>query len=143
MKKVRVQYLRYDSPREPVMPDNTERNLLIIDDDPAIRTVVRMQLKNTAIRLHEASDIKGTMKALKDQPIDAVICDIKLKNLSGFEVFREIRKIYPDMPVIMLTGYIEQEYYDTSLEMGAADLIIKPVRKEKLLESLGKIFDSA
>lgn len=124
------------------MTEQYNRTVLIIDDDPAIRQVVRIQLRNTGIRLLEAEDTTDVMEVLSDHPVSAIICDIKLHKLSGFEVFREIRKYYPEMPVIMLTGYIEQEYYDTSLNMGALDLIIKPVRKEQLLQTLQKAFEA-
>ncbi len=123
------------------MTNSKPYHVLIVDDDPAIRQVVRNQLRNSGIILHEAEDVESVLHSLKENPAAAVICDIKLNNLSGFDVFREIRKINPTLPVIMLTGYIEQEYYDTSQELGALDLIIKPVRKEQLLDALHKAFE--
>jgi two-component system response regulator GlrR len=122
------------------MSDQIKRNVLIVDDDPTIRGIVRMQLKSAGICLLEATDTASALNILEGSGADAVLCDIKLKNENGFDVFREIRKVYPALPIIILTGFIEEEYYDTSKDLGVANLLIKPIRKEKLLEALEKVF---
>jgi DNA-binding NtrC family response regulator len=122
------------------MDNKIKRSILIIDDDPAIRKVIIYQLRSLEYGIFEASSMNEALAVLEAEKVAAVLCDVKLKEESGFDIVREIITKYPNLPVVMLTGFIEQEFYQTSIDMGCRDLIIKPVRKEKLQEVLEKVF---
>ena len=116
------------------------KKILIIDDDPGIRKVIKLQVKTLKRDLLEASNRAEALILLKQENVAAIICDIKLKEEYGFDLVREFRILYPELPIIMLTGFIEQEFYDAASAMGCLDMLIKPVRKEKLVEALEKAF---
>ena len=113
--------------------------ILVIDDEKNIRKIICSQLASGGRKAVESTNREDALSILKTQHIDAVICDIKLAEGSGIEVLREIRKNWEAMPVIMLTGYIDREYFELSKQLGCYDVLIKPVRKEKLLEVLDNI----
>ncbi len=120
------------------MHESSLKTILIVDDDPGIRSVIRNQIKSFGFRVAEASNKPEALAFLIAGSINIVVCDIKMKEENGFDILREIHTEYPSIPVIMLTGFIEKEYYDRAKELGAIDLIIKPVRKERLFEVLEK-----
>jgi len=121
--------------------ENTEKKtVLIIDDDLAILNVIRNQLKSYGITIVAASNRMEALAALEARHVNAVLCDIKMKEESGFVVIKAIREKFPLLPVIVLTGFIGQEYYDQAKELQCLEMVIKPVRKENLLKVLEKAF---
>ncbi len=119
------------------------KKILIIDDEPKIRKVIVSQIKSGGKCAFEASNRHEAFKIIASENIDIVICDIKLEDDNGIEILREIRKSNPDLPVIMLTGYIDSENIDLSRKIGCTDILLKPVRKEKLIESIDKALGKA
>ena len=63
-----------------------------------------------------------------------------MKDTNGFVILKELKKKYPDIPVIMLTGFIDKKISDKAKEMGCFDFITKPVRREKLKETIDNAF---
>jgi DNA-binding NtrC family response regulator len=116
------------------------KSLLVIDDDERIRKVIKIQLKDTDYKVFEADDKNTAMELIRDNPIDIVICDIKMKESNGFEILKEIKQLYPELPVIMLTGFIDKKMSDDAKEMGCFDFITKPVRREKLIQTIDSAF---
>jgi CheY-like chemotaxis protein len=107
-------------------------SILIIDDDKPIRRIIKTQLGQAVYRVFEAESRAEVFNILDARKIDAVICDIKMKDTDGFEVTRQIRSRFPGLPVIILTGLIERENMETARSLGCYDFLIKPVKREKL-----------
>lgn len=114
------------------------KNLLIIDDDQRIRKIVKVQLYNTEYSVYEAENKKVAFQILESVPVDVIICDIKMKDSNGFVILKELKEKYPDIPVIMLTGFIDKIISDKAKEMGCFDFITKPVRREKLKQTISR-----
>ena len=112
------------------------KNLLIIDDEERIRKIIRIQLHNTEFSVYEAENRDLAFKILESVPVDVIICDIKMKESNGFVILKELKEKYPHIPVIMLTGFIDKKVSDKAKEMGCFDFITKPVRREKLKETI-------
>ena len=119
-----------------------DEKVLIVDDDYIIREVVAEMLEDndfkivTAINGVEALDILSSKK----NSIGVVICDIKMPKMSGEEVLAKISSLYPFIPVIMLTGFVD---LDTALEVmrfGAFDYLTKPVDDDLLYDTVNKGF---
>jgi DNA-binding NtrC family response regulator len=114
------------------------KNLLIIDDDEKIRKIIKIQLHKRDITIYEADNRESAFHLLSTKSIDAVICDIKMKDTNGFVILQEIKKTYKKLPVIMLTGFIDKKLSIRAKELGSFDFITKPVRREVLLQTLSK-----
>jgi DNA-binding NtrC family response regulator len=114
------------------------KHILIIDDDEKIRKIITIQLGKTEYKVFEAEDRAHAFGILGAEHIDVVLCDIKMKDTSGFVILDEIRHTRPETPVIMLTGFIDKKVSERAKELGSFECITKPVRREKLIETITK-----
>ena len=112
--------------------------ILILDDDPLSLAGMRMVLEQRGgHHCTTFQDAEAALKAFAAEPFDAVITDMRMPRLSGAEVLTAIKRIDPEMPVILMTGYIEQ--LDDAVVRQAHAYFLKPLRAHELLEALGQI----
>ena len=107
-------------------PKKTERpTLLIVDDEPGPRESLRIVFKD---RYHCAVATCGRegVDYARKNPVDAAILDIKMPDISGVEVLRELKEIDPNIECVMLTGYETVETARSAVRYGAADYLNKP-----------------
>ena len=100
--------------------------------------IIKIQLYKKEFKIYEAKNKNIAFETMTSVPIQVIICDIKMKDSNGFVILQELKKKYPDIPVIMLTGYIDQKISEKAKGMGCFDFITKPVRREKLIETINK-----
>jgi putative two-component system response regulator len=112
-------------------PDN--RRILVVDDDPAVRSVHGRIVQLLGYDVEMASD---GVEALTKLPLDVdlVLLDVDMPNMDGFEVVRRIRAQpeYKLLPIVMVTGLDESSSYVKAMEAGANDLIAKPIKTAEL-----------
>jgi two-component system alkaline phosphatase synthesis response regulator PhoP len=102
--------------------------ILVVDDEPTIRLLVRAALEGTGYRLIEASDgLSALQVALSERP-DVVLLDIALPRLSGLEVCRRLKEnpATASAPVLLLTGLVQESERQAAEEVGARAFIAKP-----------------
>lgn len=116
--------------------------ILIIDDEERIRRIIKIQLRNTGFSVFEAEDSETAFTILKSQNINVVICDIKMKGLGGIEILKRIKMENETIPVIMLTGFIDDEYVKLSRENSCFDFLTKPVQREMLIQVINSALES-
>jgi DNA-binding NtrC family response regulator len=114
------------------------KKLLIIDDDDRIRKIIKIQLHKKAVELFDAPNKNSAFEILNREKIDCVICDIKMKDTNGFVILQDIKKQFEDLPVIMLTGFIDKKVSERAQKLGSFDFITKPVRRENLVSTISK-----
>ena len=114
--------------------------ILIIDDEEEIRSIVKHHLVKANYEVIEAEDGEKAIQKINegDNPlkVDAVICDIRMPNISGTEAIAYFRREYPSLPLIVITGFPETSMAVELLKKGVADYIVKPVEKEALLSAV-------
>jgi putative two-component system response regulator len=113
------------------MPSQQE-TLLIVDDEDAIRRLLRQKLSREGYRCEEANNAEQALKTLVSIPIAVVILDIKMPNKSGIELLSEIKSGYPDTAVIMATAVTEINVAIQCLKLGADDYICKPFNMDEV-----------
>jgi two-component system phosphate regulon response regulator PhoB len=113
--------------------------LLIVDDDPAIRELLVTAL-GTDHKVTEAGDGAAAM-GLVDGTFDAVILDVMMPNLDGFEVLRRIRQASATahLPVVMLTAKVAEDDYLRGFRSGADAYVAKPFDIQELENTLDKV----
>ena len=79
-------------------------NILVIDDDPAVRMTIRLVLEREGHTVKLATDGLAGMKAIKAGGIDLLIVDIFMPGMDGIETIREVRQHQPDLPAIVISG---------------------------------------
>ncbi len=105
--------------------DETKR-LFIIDDDKAALTVLTEYFEHCGLKVYPFKDPPDLEKELKEKEPRAVLLDIVLPGISGVEILQRIKDIKPDIPVIMMTGYTNDDRRVESLRKGAYTILTKP-----------------
>jgi DNA-binding response OmpR family regulator len=116
--------------------------VLVIEDDPAYAHLIRLQLEANTYQVLRVADGKAGLAALHDFGPDAVILDVVLPDLDGFEVCRRIRE-GSEVPIIMLTSRAEERNKVQGLMIGADDYVTKPFSAAELLARLTTILRRA
>src|SRR5579863_6376694 len=119
------------------MSDARERmdeapHILVVDDDPLIRSLLRRYLASEGFRISEAVDGAGVRAALAQDPVHAVLLDLVMPGEDGLSLARQIRQ-RSNVPILMLTGKGELIDRVVGLEAGADDYITKPFELRELL----------
>ncbi|SDO02680.1 DNA-binding response regulator, OmpR family, contains REC and winged-helix (wHTH) domain [Paenibacillus sp. yr247] len=105
--------------------------ILIVDDDPYIRELVRVFMLNEGFDVIEASDGAEALKLLETVQVDMVIMDIMMPNMDGWELCKELREHY-DIPLLMLTAKGETSQKVKGFELGTDDYLVKPFEPVEL-----------
>jgi len=106
-------------------------SLLLVDDEPRIRRVLRLALEDEGYQISEAANGLDALAALRREPPDVVLLDLMLPDRDGFTVCREIRRD-SDVPVIMVTARTDSHDVVAGLEAGADDYVTKPLVAKEL-----------
>jgi DNA-binding response OmpR family regulator len=101
------------------------RRVLVVDDEPHIRDVLRGYLTADGFAVDEAADGEGALEQLREAPADLVLLDIMLPGIDGLEVLRRIRE-FSDVYVILVTARAEEVDKLVGLGVGADDYVTKP-----------------
>lgn len=116
-----------------------QSKVLLADDDPNVREIIRLYFNKQQIELLEVGDGKRAIELALDETVDAVILDVMMPEIDGFEVCREIRK-HSDVPIIMLTAKDEEFDRVLGLELGADDYVTKPFSPRELVARIKAIY---
>ncbi|HEY8398852.1 MAG TPA: response regulator, partial [Flavihumibacter sp.] len=115
--------------------------ILIIDDERAIRKTLGEILSYEGYKVDEASDGEEGLKKFKEKTYDVVLCDIKMPKLDGIEFLDKAREANPDVPIIMISGHGTIETAVEAVKKGAFDYISKPPDLNRLLITLRNAMD--
>ena len=106
--------------------------ILIVDDDPHIRELIRLFLGKEGFDVHEAADGVKALAMMESMKVDMVILDIMMPNMDGWALCKELRKKY-DIPLLMLTAIGETVQKLKGFELGTDDYLVKPFEPLELV----------
>ena len=119
--------------------------VLVVDDEPAVRTVVRLILEKSGYDVLEAENGEAAIEALNTGEnrlvLDVVICDIRMPKINGVQAIEYFQREYPHVPVIVLTAYPEARMAVSFMLSGVADYLIKPVDAQRLRDAVEKAME--
>jgi two-component system, NtrC family, response regulator AtoC len=115
--------------------------VLIVDDEKLIRWSVRRQLEEWGYAAFEAETGTGGLAHIRSDAPDLILLDVRLPDLSGIEVLREIKQNSLSIPVIMITGDPQLDDIKTAIKLGALDFIKKPLDFDELQITLSNAID--
>src|SRR5579871_5081071 len=101
-------------------------NILVVDDEPGIRSGLAYSLSDGGHRVVEANDGAAALKLIAEQVFDVVICDVRLPKVDGLTLLRRLHDDSPSTAVVMMTGYAKVADAMTALRAGAYDYVTKP-----------------
>ena len=119
------------------MPDKSR--VLVVDDEEALRTVLSTELSGEGYEVESASDGDEAISIVQNKKFDLVLLDIKMPKVDGFEVLKFIKKSYPAIKVIMLTGFADLKNAIESKKLGAEDFVSKPYDLVDLLTTIERV----
>ena len=113
-------------------------SILIVDDEPGLRSVIKRYAVFEGYEVSEASDGMEAVELCRAQNFDIIIMDVMMPDLDGFSAVREIRKVQ-DTPVIMLTARGEEYDKILGFEVGVDDYVVKPFSSKEIMLRIGAI----
>lgn len=118
------------------------KNILIIDDEfEMLQSLGKILSHITDYKIHLEQNPKSAIDLLKDKQYDLIITDLKMGSISGLEILSSAKRINPDLPVIMISGYGTIEASVDAMQNGAFDFIEKPFTSKKLIESVKRALE--
>jgi len=110
-------------------------DILIVDDERDIRSLISMTLQDEGYSTHEAANARDARDMLASQPPSLAILDIWMRDsdMDGLELLEWVKGIYPDLPVVMISGHGTIETAVRAIRKGAYDFIEKPFKEDRLL----------
>ena len=107
--------------------------ILIVDDNPEIREIIRILLQGEGYDIEEAKNGTKALEMLELQMFDLIILDIMMPELDGFSAAREIRKVRPNLPIILLSARGEEYDKIHGFELDIDDYVVKPFSPKELM----------
>ena len=114
-----------------------KKQILVVDDDPAIRRMLSRILTGEGYGVSCAADGSEALTTAQAEPPDLVLLDVSLRDKSGWDIFDRLVKIKPLLPVVIITGKANQLF--TALSAGAGALFEKPLQLPKLLQAVSQL----
>jgi DNA-binding NtrC family response regulator len=119
--------------------------VLVVDDEPDIRTVVWLSLEKGDYEVLEAENGEQAIETINDGEnrllLDVMMCDVRMPKINGIEAIAYFRANYPRVPLIVLTGFPDTEMAASLFRQGVVDYLVKPVESETLRASVARAMD--
>ena len=113
------------------------KSVYVVDDAQAARDIISMALKKTC-HVKSFPSAEAAIEAMSSAPPDLVLLDIGLPGISGIEALVQIKRLYPDMIVIMMSAYDDEKIIVYAMSLGAYDYLVKPLQMVILIEIVQK-----
>jgi excisionase family DNA binding protein len=113
-------------------------DVLVVDDDPAVRELLSRALTGAGYRVDLAIDGPSGLVRLGEKAFDLMITDLKMPGLDGLSLIREARRTHPTLPVIIITGYSSEATAIEAINLGVAGYLTKPFRVPRILAATAR-----
>lgn len=122
---------------------NQMKTVLVVDDEKLVRWSIRQKLESAGYQVFEADTCSSALKLYQEHLPDLVTLDVRLPDGSGLKLLLDMKKIAPNVPMIMITAYGAVEDAVKALKIGAYDYLEKPINFDRLLHSLQNAFETS
>ena len=128
------------APESALVQGNGKR-VLYLDDEEAMVMLVQRMLNRQGYRTSGYQSAQEALDAVRAAPdaFDLVVSDLNMPGLSGLDVARELRRIRPDLPVVITSGYITEEVREKALQEGVRQVVYKPNTVDELCQSIHQL----
>lgn len=111
-------------------------DVLVVDDDPLILTVVDLMVRHMGHTVRTAPDATAALDIMADAPADLIVSDIRMPGMDGLALARLVRKDYPNIPIILMTGYLSEYSSGSASEIGVEGILKKPFKSAELVGAI-------
>lgn len=123
----------------PAMPLALARRIVYVDDEPSIIRIAQRVLERLGYRVDAYSRALDALDSVRESPPDVLVTDLSMLEMSGLDLIREVRKHYPDLPVILTTGHLPSSLEVELAAMGVEHVVLKADMVEQLGEALKSV----
>ncbi len=116
------------------MDNNNQLSILILDDEPIVSKRLKPSLEKKGYRVETYTNSGTALKRVRDQKFDIVITDLKMEGVDGMEFLTEVKKLWPDTEVIVITGFATMDTAKESFQKGIFDFLAKPFKLSEINE---------
>ncbi len=117
------------------MPNNA-RQVLIVDDNQDIRSLIKLTLVNQGYDCHTADGAEAALAILKTEPVDLALIDIIMPEMTGISLFKQIKQTHPETAIIFITSVDDMSLAFDSVKEGAYDYLIKSKIPYRLIKTV-------
>jgi len=115
--------------------------ILIVDDEPLVLDVLTEVLTSAGCEVSQAARGQTALDLLDQQPCDIVLCDIRMPQMDGFALLREIQRTHQATDVLMMTGYGSLDGAVDAMALGAADYLMKPLKPKEVIARIRAVLE--
>jgi len=137
------QPLGQKSASEGIASPQSVPHILVVDDEPMICQQLERLYAQAGYKITTRSTAEEALERLQEEDVDLVITDMRLPKLSGVDLTKQLQERWPDVPVIVMTGYAHIDSAVEVLKLGASDYIVKPFSAAAIQESSRVVLDKA
>lgn len=113
--------------------------ILIVDDQQGIRLLLNEVFKKEGFKTHLAANGFDALKIAQGTTLNCVLLDMKIPGMDGLEILAHLKKDNPQLPVMMMTAYVEQHMMDRARELGVTKYFTKPFNIFEVRDEVKKI----
>ena len=111
-------------------------HILVVDDNVEVRVLVEKMLVRSGFDVQTASDVPSASRLVRAHPFDTIITDFVMPDVDGLDLLKIVRERYPNLPVILMTGYATAEAATQALRLDAYDFLTKPIVYQELISTV-------
>jgi two-component system response regulator FlrC len=117
--------------------------ILVVEDDLDLREALVDTLEIAGCEVFQADCAEAALKLMPNHALDMVVSDINMGVMDGLELLKEIRTLYPQLPVLLVTAYASISASVEAIRNGAVDYLVKPFKPQLLVETISRYVGSA
>jgi len=114
------------------------RNVLVVDDDAALRDSLELLLAAEGYSVRSAPDGRSALELLEAMPADVILCDLRMPGLDGFELMPQIARLWPGVPIVLMSAHGTEDLAIEAMQRGAYDYLAKPFQPAEIRLTLRK-----
>lgn len=115
------------------------KTVLLVDDEPDIRFTARFMLEMEGYSLLEAATGEKALELLGETTPDAILLDIRLPGIQGWDVLDHVRTTNPEIPVVMMSAHSSGDTMQRAMDEGSTAYLLKPFKQDELLRVLADV----
>lgn len=127
-----------DKAMTPYKKNGKPVRILLVDDEKGFLNVLSNRLERRFFKTTKVFSGTETIRILRKNDFDVVVLDLKMEDMDGIEVLKIIKKMVPELPVIILTGHGSHEAAEEGIEYGAFDYLTKPCELVELMDKINE-----
>lgn len=128
-----------ETPTKTAQDSHRPVRVLVVDDDPDVRLVLRRMLESGGYEIGEAVHGREALETVLDRAYDLVITDLIMPEQEGIETIQSFHHLYPSMKIIAISGAYGTDYLRIAKHLGAHEVMQKPLRLDTVLSTVSRL----